>query len=128
MLQEKNIPQISWAEAAVMAVYLINRCMTEGVHDITAHEKYFGTKLDLSHLKVLVSISFVHVPDEKRRKLNPKSKKTIFVGYSLEQKGYKSFNLIARQSQVSRHMVFDEVASWYGPILRVKKKRCSLPL
>ena len=115
MLQEKNMPHIYWAEAAVTAVYLINRCTTEGVHDSTPHEKYFGTKPDLSHLKVFGSISFVHVPDEKRRKLDPKSEKMILVGYSLEQKGYKCFNPVTRQSQVSRDVVFDEVASWYGP-------------
>ena len=115
MLQEKNMPHIYWAEAAVTAVYLINRCTTEGVHDSTPHEKYFGTKPDLSHLKVFGSISFVHVPDEKRRKLDPKSEKMILVGYSLEQKGYKCFNPVTRQSQVSRDVVFDDVASWYGP-------------
>jgi transposase InsO family protein len=115
MLHEKNMPKIYWAEAAVTAVYLINRCTAEGVHDITPHEKYFGTKPNLSHLKVFGSIAFVHVPDEKRRKLDPKSEKMIFVGYSLEQKGYKCFNPITQKSRVSRDVVFDEVTSWYGP-------------
>ena len=44
MLQEKNMPKIYLAEAA------------EGVHDITPHEKYFGRKPNLSHLKVFGSI------------------------------------------------------------------------
>ena len=70
MLHEKNMPKIYWAEAVLTVVYLINRCTTEGVHDITPHEKYFGTKLDLSHMKVFGNIAFVHVPDEKRRKLD----------------------------------------------------------
>ena len=98
-----------------MAVYLINRCMTEGVHHISPDEKYFGTKPDLSHWKVFGSIAFVHVPDEKRRNLDPKSEKMIFVGYSIERKGYKYFNPITGQSRVNRDLVFDEVTSWYGP-------------
>jgi hypothetical protein len=31
----------------------------------------------------------VHVPDEKRSKLDPKVEKGIFIGYSLKQKGYR---------------------------------------
>ena len=42
-------------------------------------------------LEVFGSIAYMHVPDEKRTKLDPKSKKMILVSYSLEQKGYKSF-------------------------------------
>ena len=39
----------------------------------------------------------------------------IFVGYSLEQKGYKCFNPSSRQTRISRDVVFDEAASWYVP-------------
>ncbi len=39
----------------------------------------------------------------------------IFMGYSLEQKGYKYFNPSSRQTRVNRDVVFDEAASWYAP-------------
>jgi hypothetical protein len=32
--------------------------------------------------------TYVHIPDDKRQKLDLKSKKYIVVGYSFEQKGY----------------------------------------
>ena len=67
------------------AVYLMNSCTTSGVHDVTAHEKFYGKKPDLFHIRIFGSIAFVHIPDEKRQKLDPKSKKCILVGYSLEQ-------------------------------------------
>ena len=38
------------------------------------------------------SIAYVHVPKEKRRKLDAKAEKCILVGYSDEQKGYKCYN------------------------------------
>ena len=38
----------------------------------------------------------------------------MFVGYSLEQKGYKCFNPSTKKVRVSRDVVFDESASWYA--------------
>ena len=51
---------------------------------VSAHELYFGTKLNLRHLRVLGTIAYVHVPKEKRRKLDAKAEKYILVGYSDE--------------------------------------------
>ena len=82
---------------------------------VSAHELYFGTKPNLRHLRVFGSIAYVHVPKEKRRKLDAKAKKCILVGYSDEQKGYKCYNPRTKQARVSRDVVFDESASWYLP-------------
>jgi len=58
----------------------------------------------------------VHVPDEKRSKLDPKVEKCIFIAYSSKQKGYRCFNPSTRKLQVSRDVVFDEMVSWYSPL------------
>ena len=65
-MNEKHIPKSSWAEAANMAIYLMNRCTTSGVHEVTPHEKYFEKKPDLSHTRIFGAIVYVHMPDEKR--------------------------------------------------------------
>ena len=59
-------------------------------------------------------IAYVHVPDELRTKLDPKAEKCIFIGYSLEQKGYRCYNPVTRKLRVSRDVVFDEMSSWYS--------------
>ena len=38
----------------------------------------------------------------------------MFIGYSLEQKGYRCYNSNTHQIRVSRDVVFDELNSWYG--------------
>jgi hypothetical protein len=53
----------------------------------------------------------MHVPDEKKSTLDPKAKKCVFIGYSLEQKGYRCFNPSTRKLQVDRDVVFDEMVS-----------------
>ena len=80
---------------------------------MSAHELYFGRKANLQHLRVFESIAYVHVPDEKQRKLDPKLEKCILVDYSHEQKGYKGYNPRTKQVRVSRDVVFDKSASWY---------------
>ena len=46
--------------------------------------------------------------------MDPKVEKYIFVGYSLEQKGYCYYNLDTCGINVSKDVVFDELKSWYG--------------
>ena len=67
MLNEKHMPKSCWAEAANTVVYLMNQCTTSGVHEVTPHEKYYGNKSDLSHVRIFGSIAYMHIPDEKRQ-------------------------------------------------------------
>ena len=73
MMNEKHMPKSYWAEATHTAFYLMNRCITSGVHEVTPHKKYYGRKSDLSHTRIFGAIAYVHIPDEKRQKLDPKS-------------------------------------------------------
>ena len=114
MMNEKNLSKSYWAKAANTTIYLMNKCTTSGVHDITPHEKFFGKKQDLSYVRVFGAIAYVHIPDDTRQKLDPKSEKCILVGYSLEQKGYKCYNPSTRKVRISRDVVFDESTSWYA--------------
>ena len=116
LMAKKNMPHCYWAEAVSTAIYIMNRTPTVVVHDVTPEEKFSSKKPDLSHLKVFGCIAYVHVPDELQTKLNPKAEKCVFIGYSLEKKGYKCYNPVTRQVRVSRDVVFDEMASWYAEV------------
>ncbi|MCO5569463.1 hypothetical protein L7F22_023175 [Adiantum nelumboides] len=116
LMIEKNMPHCYWAEAMSTAVYVMNRTPTAAVDTVTPEERFPGKKPDLGHLKVFGCIAYVHVPDELRKKLNPKAEKCIFIGYSLEQKGYKCYKPITRHVRVSSDVVFYEMASWYADL------------
>jgi hypothetical protein len=116
MLNEKNLPNYFWVEAVATAVYIMNRTPTTIVHGMTPKEKFTGKKPNVSQLKMFGYIAYMHVPNEKRSKLDRKAKKCIFIRYSLEQKGYKCFNPSTRKLQVSKDVVFDEMVSYYSPL------------
>ena len=51
---------------------------------------------------------FIHVPKEKRTKLDPSKKKGIFVGYSDQQKSYRVYILVFLQIEINKDVIFDE--------------------
>jgi hypothetical protein len=116
MLNEKNLPNYFWVEVVATVVYIMNRTPTSIVHGMTLEEKFISKKPNVSHLIMFGCITYVHVPNEKRSKLDPKAKKCIFIRYSLEQKGYRCFNLSTRKLQGSRDVMFDEMVNWYLPL------------
>jgi hypothetical protein len=52
------------------------------VHGMTPEDKFIGKKPNVSHLEMFGYIAYVHIPNEKRSKLNPKAEKCIFIRYS----------------------------------------------
>ena len=107
------MPHFYWEKAINTTVYIMNMTPTASVHNVMPKEKYTDTKPHLSHMKVFGCIAYVHVPDEMRTNLDPKAKKCVFIGYSLEQKGYRCYNPCTCDVRVTRDVVFDEMASWY---------------
>ena len=111
MLNEKLLSDAYWAKAMSTIVYVVNRTPTTGIHMITPYEKLYKQRLDLSHLKVFGSIAYVHIPVEKRRKLDPKAEKCVFIGYAQDRKGYKCYNPSIKKTWVSKGVFFDELGS-----------------
>ena len=77
-----------WAEACGTTVYVQNRSPHRRLGDITPKEAFTGEKSDISHLRIFGCPIYIHVPREKRMKLDPAGKKGIFFGYSESAKAY----------------------------------------
>ena len=108
MLYHANLPQKFWAEAISTAAYLRNRCPTSSFKGATPYERWFGVKPDVEHLRVFGCNVYVHIPDEKRRKLDAKAVKGVFVGYPAGRKGYKIFIPENKRFVSSRDVTFME--------------------
>ena len=103
-----KLPLYLWAEAVATVVYCRNRSPTSSLKGVTPFERFFTVKPNVEHLRVFGCTAYVLIPDEKRRKLDPKSMKGVFVGYPEGSKGYKIFIPETRRMIRSRDVKFVE--------------------
>lgn len=108
MLQDTDLPKKFWAEAMGTATYLKNRSVSRVLDGKTPYEIWTGSKPNLSHLRIFGSRAMAHVPDEKRKKFDPKSKELIFVGYCDGTKGYRLYDPDTNRAINTRDVIFLE--------------------
>ena len=106
IIAEAKLDKRLWMEIADTVVYLKNRSPTTAVAT-TPYELWHGVKPSLSHLKIIGSTAYVHIPKEKRIKLDTHSHKGILVGYGGTNQ-YKVWDLTRNDVVVSRDVVFIE--------------------
>ena len=80
MIHDQDLPMHLWAEAARTVVYVQNRSPHRVLGNKTPEEMFSGEKPEVNHLRIFIFPIYVHVPKEKRSKLEPSRKKGIFVG------------------------------------------------
>lgn len=112
MLSDKKIPKSFWPEAVNWSNYVLNRCPTVAVIDVTPEEAWSGMKPCVEHFRVFGCIAHVHVPKVRRSKLDNRSLTCVFLGVSEESKGYKLFDPIGKKVLVSRDVIFEEDKQW----------------
>ncbi|KAL0398406.1 UNVERIFIED_CONTAM: putative mitochondrial protein [Sesamum radiatum] len=126
MLQGEHLPKAFWAEAVYTAVYLLNRCPTKAVQNMTPIEAWSGRKPSAKHLRVFGSICYVHSNREKTQ-AGGENRKGIFLGYSTQSKGYRIYNLKTKKLIISRDVEFDEDAMWNWDEEKVERQTVMIP-
>jgi transposase InsO family protein len=108
MLHAKRLNLCLWGEALQIAAYVLNRSSSRTRGYKTPYELWTGNRPSVEHFRVFGNVAYAHVPKEKRTKLEPKSIKTIFVGYCLDSKAYWLWDNKKRRIIISRDVIFDE--------------------
>jgi hypothetical protein len=83
--------------------------------DKTPEEAFSGKKPCVEHLRIFGCLVYIHVPKDKRKKLEPSGKKGIFVGYSESSKVYRIYVPGQKKVEVSRDVTFDENIAYQNP-------------
>jgi hypothetical protein len=95
-------------EAINCANYIVNSTPTKALKNITPEESWTKIKPYVSHFRVFGSIAWAHIPDDKRKALQPKSEQCVFVGYSEDVKGYRLLQSHCNEIVIRRDVKFDE--------------------
>jgi hypothetical protein len=92
MMFFKNVKLMFWADVILCAVYVKNMCPSHAIKNKTPYEMWYGHIPSVRHLRVFGSTCYALIPKEKRSKLDARSWKCIFLGYSNTTKGYRLYD------------------------------------
>ncbi|KAM1717162.1 hypothetical protein ACFX11_025037 [Malus domestica] len=99
LLTVSHVPHIYWDHAFATAVYLINRMPTTS--KASPWELLFNRSPSYHTLKIFGCSCFPWLHPYSPSKLDPKSKHYIFLGYSLNHKGFKCLDPSSKRIYVS---------------------------
>ncbi|RVW23954.1 Retrovirus-related Pol polyprotein from transposon TNT 1-94 [Vitis vinifera] len=113
-----NVPKLLWGQVVLTAAYLINRMPYRVLKFQTPCQtllKSFPTTRLISIVppKIFGCSVFVHINQQHRSKLDLRSLKCIFLGYSSNQKGYKCYSPVTRKFYNSMDVTFFETQPYY---------------
>jgi transposase InsO family protein len=98
-----------WEYAISAAVHIYNRSPSRNLQWRTPHEIWNdGHVPDVSYLRIFGCKGYMHVPADKRRKLDAKATEVTFIGYEPGSKGYRLWDKHTRSVHLSRDVTFDE--------------------
>jgi len=108
MLISASCPERAWGEAALTAVYIINRLPSSVLGNVSPFERLYLTTPDYKSIKVFCCVCFVLLQPHEYTKLEPRARLCCFLGYGTEYKGYRCWDPISQRIRISRHVVFWE--------------------
>ena len=97
-----------WAEALSTAVYVKNRSPAAAVPGKTPFEALHGHVPNVEHLREFGSVCYSHIPRDERKKIDPKSRRCLFLGYGDTVKGYRLYDEVKKKVIYSRDVRFEE--------------------
>ena len=108
ILFQSSLPAKFWHFAVAHAAHLINRQATPILDNKSPFEILFGSLPNISHFKVFGCLSFASTLISHRKKLDPRARKCVFLGFKSGTKGYLLFDLASKEVFLSRNVIFYE--------------------
>ena len=110
MLSNADLTQGFWIEAIATAIHLINRSPFKVLDKEAMAEMVWSSKKpSYKHLRVFGCEAYSHIPKEFQNKLEPKSRKCIFLGYGESgEMGYRLWDHELRKIFYSNDVYFNK--------------------
>eukprot|EP00253_Pinus_taeda_P023188 PITA_23188 len=103
-----GLPLQFWADAVDTAIYLINRGPSSSLDGGIPEEAWTGKKVNHSFFNTFSCEASVHINKENITKLEEKSKKCTFIGYGVNDFGYRFYDYEKHKIIRSRDVIFNE--------------------
>ncbi|MCO5551146.1 hypothetical protein L7F22_004643 [Adiantum nelumboides] len=109
MLSNAQLPNGFWTEAVATVVHLISRSPSMVLEKDSVVEMVWSREAFVKHLRVFGCEAYSHVSKEFRNKLEPKSRKYIFLSYGDSgEMGYRLWDPESRKVVGSNDVYFNE--------------------
>ena len=112
------MPLSYWGEALTTAAYLINRVPSSSIDFQTPFQAL--SKMVVSPTipnlppHVFGCVVFVHLYQHQRNKLTPRALRCIFLGYAMNQKGYRYYHPLTKRMFITVDVVFHEDTMYFS--------------
>ena len=110
ILEDSKLGKEFWGQAVLTAAHIHNHLPSHSHNDMAPLEYWTGKVPGVGHLRIFGSRTWVHVPKERRQKLDAKSVQCILVGYE-ENAGsrvYRLYDTEKKKFVLSRDVIIDE--------------------
>jgi hypothetical protein len=108
LLYHSKLPKSFWSYALLHATFIINRVPTPVLGNMSPYQKFYDQLPDINSFKVFGSLCYASTLNAHRSKLDPRARKSVFLGYTIGFKGYVLLDFHTREVFISRHVSFHE--------------------
>jgi histone deacetylase 1/2 len=108
LLAHAHMPLKFWDEAFLAATFLINRLPSKVTNNVSPLELLFKRPPEYNFLHTFGCACWPNLRPYNSRKLEFRSKRCAFIGYSNLHKGYKCLDISSGRVYISRDVIFDE--------------------
>jgi len=111
MLAESRLPTKFWAEAIACACHTQNRSIYVKRHKKTAYEVLRNRKPNVGYFHVFGCPVYILNDSSQLGKFDAKADEGFFLGYSVNKKAFRFYNMRTLKVDESIHVTFDESSS-----------------
>src|ERR1044072_7174118 len=116
MLHAKNLPYHFWAEAMNTSCHILYRVTIRSGTNSSLYEIWKWRNPTVKYFHVFGSKCYILTDREQRRKMDPKSEESIFLGYSATSRAYRVYNIRSKVMMESINVVVDDSPEEMGRI------------